>query len=413
MADGDDDDDDDDDDGHEGDEGDDSELPENSTVEITQDVGDVTTDVNMSDMPPTASTAPSASDSVAPSAAIAPPLGGLATDSPKPEGSPLKNVTLAPAITDGNAADVNSTTAEPPSSMVDEEPARSAAEDVPQLKASDEEALLPPPPDQVGNIATPKADDGADRGSDTEDKTKDSQQGDAASQEKASSHQDTIMTEDTIKPEDSASVGIPRTESGAPSEVGTSSVNGGGDPVAPEAAAEEDKPPVTDMDVDTKPPAPVSLATIVAQTEDIKTESAQPSAPESTVAQVASPAAVADLAKTAPLPGLDEGAPTDTSALPATEEKQDSNEAPAPDAQPKEEPTVSAPVAVADLLTSETATPVAAKVEDTPKVEDDAPKAEASADYEKPATPSAPAATEPPAENSNAEGQQNAEEAKE
>lgn len=412
MADGDDDDDDDDDDGHDGDEGDDSELPENSTVEITQDIGDTTTDVNMSDVPTTTSASGEASDAVAPSTAIAPPLGGLATGSPKPEGSPLKNVTLAPTTAESNAAEVNSNIAEPPSSMVGEESERAAEGDVPMLKASEEEALLPPPPEQVGNIATPKADDSADRGSDTEDKTKDSQQDEAALQDKVLSHQDTIMTEDTIKPEDSASVGFPRTESGAPSEVGTGSVNGGGDPVAPASVAEEEKPPASDMDVDAKPPAPVSLATIVAQTEELKPEPTNPSAPGSTVAQVATPAAVAEPAKTAPLPEVEEQPPADTAVPQEAEEKKDTEVVPepAPEPEAKEEPALSVPVSVADLLTSETATPTA-----TPAVtkEEEAPKPEEPEEKEKTEAPSATEPAEEPVTADTTENQEKTEEAKE
>lgn len=88
-----------------------------------------------------------------------------------------------------------------------------------------DEALLPPPPEQVGNISSPRAYDGPDRVSDVGDKSRDSQMIDSGKMpERPPLHaHDSVMTEDTIKPEDSASVRYQMTESGAPSEVGTAS----------------------------------------------------------------------------------------------------------------------------------------------------------------------------------------------
>jgi hypothetical protein len=93
--------------------------------------------------------------------------------------------------------------------------------------ASREEALLPPPPEEVGNISSPKADDGQDRSSEGDDKSRDGPNSESAfAPERPPLHaHDSVMTEDTIKPEDSASVKFPLTESGAPSEAGTGSVD--------------------------------------------------------------------------------------------------------------------------------------------------------------------------------------------
>ncbi|PMB64517.1 hypothetical protein BM221_009356 [Beauveria bassiana] len=164
---------------------------------------------------------------------LAPPLASVTSDLPsRVEGSPLKNVVL-PSPTEAKVPDVlkdlvkpvdgetGSTVAEPPSTIVGEEPEAAENRDL-ELAPIPSEALLPPPPEQVGNIATPKADDASSRVSDNEEKSKESEH---THTEKSFQHQDSILTEDTIKPEDSASVRFPLTESGAPSEVGTASVD--------------------------------------------------------------------------------------------------------------------------------------------------------------------------------------------
>ncbi|KHO01308.1 LYR family protein [Metarhizium album ARSEF 1941] len=232
---------------------------------------------------------------------LAPPLVSLATSSPKPEGSPLKNVmlqsptevqgeqALPPAVSAARAfvpeptsmpniarppsleldqsrmADVESKVesmiAEPPSTAAGDEETALARVDIPMGEAPTEaspkmdvltqqgraeerleaaslpkipspevsltkEALLPPPPEQVGNISSPKADDGQDRASDSEERSRASHHSELAfvSERPPLQPHDSMMTEDTIKPEDSASVRFPLTESGAPSEVGTASV---------------------------------------------------------------------------------------------------------------------------------------------------------------------------------------------
>ncbi|KAJ6446976.1 Nup53p-like protein [Purpureocillium lavendulum] len=211
---------------------------------------------------------------------LAPPIGSLAAGSPRPEGSPLKNVTLlsptepsAPqdlqplSVEPTQAGDaetvVGSTIAEPPSTIVGEEPQEATERDIPaaeppsaeppsvtsppkeqspsQQIVKDEtpkdEALLPPPPEQVGNIDSPKPDEGKS----DEDKSREGE-GEAGPQRPPLSQFDSAMTEDTIKPDDSASVRYPLTESGAPSEVGTASVEG----------SKEVGPPATEP----SPPAP-------------------------------------------------------------------------------------------------------------------------------------------------------------
>jgi hypothetical protein len=123
-------------------------------------------------------------------------------------------------------------------------------ESPPEVAAADatsrDEALLPPPPDQVGNISSPKADYGHDRVSDGEERSRGSHNSDSApilGERPPLQPHDSAMTEDTIKPEDSASVRFPLTESGAPSEVGTASAEDTKETavVPAEAIAEEPK----------------------------------------------------------------------------------------------------------------------------------------------------------------------------
>lgn len=303
MADGDGHDDDDDDDDEDGDEGDDkhddSEMLD-STLDVTKELdsatdtnmsegatGPATPNIEMTDVPEKATSPPREAPTSVPS------FAHLDSDASKAEGSPLKNVILPPTETlpldpirlgadIGVAAEVGSTVAEPPSTIAGEEPEPAANRDL-TLQATEEEALLPPPHEQVGNIASPKA------SSEEDDKTKDSQSGEASFQDKAHSQHDIIMAEDTIKPEDSASVRFPLSESGAPSEVGTGSVNGGesGNPATGPEKSQQTEPEAGDMEVDPKPAAaaPMSLADILSKSEDTP----QPSVTGSTVAQVASP----------------------------------------------------------------------------------------------------------------------------
>ncbi|KAG5949841.1 hypothetical protein E4U53_005712 [Claviceps sorghi] len=88
------------------------------------------------------------------------------------------------------------------------------------------EALLPPPPEQVGNISSPRGHDGTCRESDSGEKANGGQTYESRMHPErlpTLNAYDSVMTEDTIKPEDSASIRFPPTESGAPSEVGIAS----------------------------------------------------------------------------------------------------------------------------------------------------------------------------------------------
>lgn len=257
MADGDEDESDDGDEGDDDeDEHGDSDLPDTSIVEESKDNDETMTDalpvpVEVKEM---VADAAAADKLPANPMTLPPPLASLASDvSTKVEGSPLKNV-LVPSPTEvkppetlrnllGQPADVEtgSTVAEPPSTIVGEEPEAAENRDL-ELAPTVSEALLPPPPEQVGNIATPKADDTSSRVSDNEYKSKESEH---TTTERSFQHQDSVMTEDTIKPEDSASVRFPLTESGAPSEVGTASVDESKEPLPAPASGPmeiEDQP---------------------------------------------------------------------------------------------------------------------------------------------------------------------------
>lgn len=258
MADGDDDEDDDDgDEGEEGEEGDgdseartpadpssaeplkpaDAEMTD-AAPELPQPAAEPSGDVEMKDESP-------ATNEHLPTnpLTLAPPLGSLAAGPPAVEGSPLKNVVLpsptaeeppsletAPAVEPTRPADTEtviteSLVAEPPSTIVGEEPPAAIERDIPRATSSTEEALLPPPPDQVGNISSPKAETG-DKTSEAETQSfKDEvQPGEEAIPDRPSliGHDSvmTVMTEDSIRPDDSAST---HALSGAPSEVGAGS----------------------------------------------------------------------------------------------------------------------------------------------------------------------------------------------
>ncbi|KAG6116792.1 hypothetical protein E4U13_001605 [Claviceps humidiphila] len=88
------------------------------------------------------------------------------------------------------------------------------------------DALLPPPPEQVGNITSPRAYEGPERTSDCDEKDEEGRAHESHMRDDrttALNAYDSILTEDPIQPEDSASIRFPLTESGAPSEVGAAS----------------------------------------------------------------------------------------------------------------------------------------------------------------------------------------------
>ncbi|EXL44230.1 hypothetical protein FOCG_14378 [Fusarium oxysporum f. sp. radicis-lycopersici 26381] len=108
----------------------------------------------------------------------------------------------------------DSTIAEPPSTIVGEAPEVATDRDVPMLEPTDSEALLPPPPEEVGNIATtPPGSSGelgaSGPGSEVKPPT-DIQAGEeAVSQRPPLITTETGLTEDSIKPDDSASITAP------------------------------------------------------------------------------------------------------------------------------------------------------------------------------------------------------------
>ena len=409
MADGDDDEEDDGDDGDDGSDGEQNEEAQDNDGDDSkiadEDMADV---VDEAKLPTPSKPVVDAVDGISPTDAtpphpmtIAPPVGSLAAGSPRQEGSPLKNVVLpspteahAPAGPSalsagglvpppGSPPKTESMVAEPPSTVAGDErggtdgdvPMQEAGAEDPRAQAPEhqsppqdaapipreEDALLPPPPEQVGNISSPKSEDGPYRGSDGEDKSREGQV-----PERPPLHpQLSVMTEDTIKPEDSASVQFPLTESGAPSEVGTGSAeeakdanHSDADAEVPRAvspvkdAAAEAKPDHADDNVDEEQEAPVRepesapLADRVSPVPPVDEPKPveEPSAP----GQDRHPAPPADLQATEPAaeepPKFDEAKEARVDALPPTlqnllEKPVEAGEWQA-DAEPEQEPTM-------------------------------------------------------------------------
>ncbi|CAG9995595.1 unnamed protein product [Clonostachys byssicola] len=189
--------------------------------------------------------------------ALASALAEASVSSPKLEGSPLKNEVLPPpesksadeatpvlSATDDapteppkDQAEDNDPKQEPeesqhaPASVVDSLPEPKEVTPEARVEPSTD-ALLPPPPDQVGNIsspnASPKDESAPDHSSLSGDKAHDDEGrgGEDLSDKPTHEHSDLMSVDDPIKPEDSVSMGVPRTESGAPSEAATGSVGG-------------------------------------------------------------------------------------------------------------------------------------------------------------------------------------------
>ncbi|KAH6604350.1 apopolysialoglyco [Trichoderma cornu-damae] len=152
-----------------------------------------------------------------------------------------------PNMPTDNTAD--SAVAEPPSTIVGEAPRGGVERDMPQT----EESLLLPPPDQVGNISSPKAEDENSRVSDGTTKDQASSQSEDNAQKPVLLHQLSAMTEDTIKPEDSVSVTAPLPGSEAPSEAGNASVDDAKEEAVPanqEVASTEPELAVSDVPLD-------------------------------------------------------------------------------------------------------------------------------------------------------------------
>lgn len=174
---------------------------------------------------------------------------------------------LAP-IPASEAPATESTIAEPPSTIVGEAPETAVERDVPNLESfkvesSTEDALLPPPPEQVGNIATPGSEEPPSQFSGSGDKNEDIHPGEEALPEKPPlNHRDTGMTEDTIKPDDSASVNFPITDSGAPSEAAPSQVGGLAEDEPPTESVLAPISPAEAMDTDPSPPNEAAAAPV-------------------------------------------------------------------------------------------------------------------------------------------------------
>ncbi|KAL2210091.1 hypothetical protein CC79DRAFT_1330481 [Sarocladium strictum] len=201
---------------------------------------------------------------------LAPPVASLAAGSPKVEGSPLKNVVLPSPTTEApppletkvlspllpsqpdEAAATESLVAEPPSTLVGEEPIAAIERDVPRAMSTTDEALLPPPPDQVGNISSPKAEEAPEKPAENDEKPSDTQPQDEVMPERPPLvGYDSVMTDDSIRPDDSASTHI---VSAAPSEIDTSSIADAPAAVAPKAVspAEDAKEPSPAKDIESE-----------------------------------------------------------------------------------------------------------------------------------------------------------------
>lgn len=147
-----------------------------------------------------------------------------------------------------NIAD--STIAKPPSTIVKEAPREAIERDIPHVEGAleraferpVEEAALPPP-DQVGNISSPRAEDESFRISDEAPKGQIGVPPDVSVQKPILMHQLSTMTEDTIKPEDSVSVTAPMPGSEAPSEIGNASVEDGNEESFPASTRAESTEP--------------------------------------------------------------------------------------------------------------------------------------------------------------------------
>ena len=288
VADGDDNDDDDDEEGdEEGEEGEGEESTDGQQRDTTE--GTEGQDKEMTDAPQSEEPAApelmdvemkdddSAKDSTPPNPlTLAPFASNLASASPKIEGSPLKNVSVpSPPEVQGAVAQNSpavaaqppvviptddSTVAEPPSTIVGEAPEAATERDLPpvQPSAGTDEALLPPPPDQVGNISSPKASPKAESVPEHTSEGREQAReeapsgGDAIPEKPPLVHHESALTEDTLRPDDSASVGVPATASGAPSETAPASTELAPDSGAPtETSAEAPNAPREPQEIQT------------------------------------------------------------------------------------------------------------------------------------------------------------------
>lgn len=298
MADGDEEDD--DDDGDEGEEGEDGEegdeTPGPETGDETKTLDQEMTDATFSVEPPASerSDVEMTDSEVAPSRPMPPPnplslappsisLAGLAGTSPKFEGSPLKNVVMpspttevppeilsapeplpAPEVEEAAevATVVESTIAEPPSTiggdLLDTPTKEDVPEPEPELVPEPEKSLLPPPPDQVGLIETPAIEEpGMKFPESGEQATEEVQAGEEALPVKPPLiHHD---TEDTIKPDDSASASFMLEDAPAPLEAVSEPVEEAKEATPPGEPMVEDPMVEDSMVEDPKPESPPKI----------------------------------------------------------------------------------------------------------------------------------------------------------
>ncbi|KAI9904007.1 hypothetical protein N3K66_000536 [Trichothecium roseum] len=229
---------------------------------------------------------------------LGPPLVSRGSGSPLVEGSPLKNVTIPsptepripsslPIVSAQPGSDIGagSTAAGPPSAIVGEAPDVATDRDLPPATLGTEEALLPPPPEQVGNISSPKAspktDDAPDKSSGDGKAQDEVAPGEEALPDK--SYQDSIATEDSMRPDDSASTKMPALELGTASEAGAPPVVEDLAEVKSESAVESTAPPAAtrgpeDMVESVLAEPVVGVTTPVERTEGEFTEPSEPTA---------------------------------------------------------------------------------------------------------------------------------------
>ncbi|KAG5961479.1 hypothetical protein E4U58_004246 [Claviceps cyperi] len=206
------------------------------------------------------SQSPAPTDSQAAPAVSTDPAKGVPNSSAATEAITVEMPSLDAVMSEASAAETRteSMIAEPPSMAAGDEGIRRIDEDVVMTEAALDEApmeesqgdvqqcsetrpeldrfspnmaqrgdaLLPPPPEQVGNITSPSAYERPERTSDCDEKDGEGHAHELHMHDDrtATLHvYDSIITEDTIQPEDSASIQFPLTESGAPSEIGAAS----------------------------------------------------------------------------------------------------------------------------------------------------------------------------------------------
>ncbi|KAL6872016.1 hypothetical protein J3F83DRAFT_733486 [Trichoderma novae-zelandiae] len=244
------------DEGEEGDEGDetvDVELPDESMLDATKDHDEDMVDAShiidhpdtemKDEQPAPREPSPPKSPTIP---ALEVPSRSPSSLSLKHEDTPPRNPVIVPSpsepsvhtepatetalpVLDTPAVDTDtadSVIAEPPSTIVGEAPQEAIERDIPQAEEL-------PPPEQVGNISSPKAEDGNSRVSEDTPKDQATSQPENTIPKPVLLHRLSAMTEDTIKPEDSVSVTAPLPESEAPSEVGNVSADGAKEEATP------------------------------------------------------------------------------------------------------------------------------------------------------------------------------------